>query len=57
MDIHHIPEVLRELESSKFYGSLELKYERGMLVMVRKTETYRPDLDTRGKRGGYNGRN
>ena len=50
MDIHQIPEVLRELERSEFYGSLELKYERGMLVLVRKTETYRPDLETRGKR-------
>jgi hypothetical protein len=37
-----IPQLTNELERSRFYGSLELKYEDGRLVLIRKTETYRP---------------
>ena len=34
--------LLRELEASRFYGSLELKYEAGKIVLVRKSETLKP---------------
>jgi hypothetical protein len=37
-----ISELARDLEKSRFYGSLELKYEDGRLVLIRKTETFRP---------------
>jgi hypothetical protein len=37
-----IPELVSGLEQSRFYGSLELKYEDGRLVLIRKTETLRP---------------
>jgi hypothetical protein len=37
-----IPELVSGLEQSRFYGSLELKYEDGRLVLIRKTETFRP---------------
>ena len=37
-----ISELARELERSRFYGSLELKYEDGRLVLIRKSETFRP---------------
>jgi hypothetical protein len=37
-----ISELARELEQSRFYGSLELKYEDGRLVLIRKSETFRP---------------
>jgi hypothetical protein len=37
-----ISALARELEKSRFYGSLELKYEDGRLVLIRKTETFRP---------------
>ena len=40
--IQDISEFARELEKSHFYGSLELKYEDGRLVLIRKTETFRP---------------
>jgi hypothetical protein len=40
--IQDISELARELERSRFYGSLELKYEDGRLVLIRKTETYKP---------------
>jgi hypothetical protein len=31
-----------ELEAARFYGSLELKYEAGRIVLIRKTETFKP---------------
>jgi len=43
-------ELLRELERTRFYGSLELKFEAGRLVLVRKTETLKPE-DRRNTRG------
>ncbi len=38
-------ELARELEKSRFYGSLELKYEDGRLVLIRKTETFKPPME------------
>jgi len=35
-------EIIGNLERSHFYGSLELKYEDGRLVLIRKTETLKP---------------
>jgi hypothetical protein len=40
--MQEISEIARELEKSRFYGSLELKYEDGRLVLIRKSETFRP---------------
>jgi hypothetical protein len=37
-----LPELVNDLERSRFYGSLELKYEDGRLVLIRKSETFRP---------------
>jgi hypothetical protein len=34
--------LLAELEAARFYGSLELKYEAGRVVLIRKTETFKP---------------
>ena len=48
-------EVLRTLERSHFYGSLEIKFEAGRVVLLRKTETIKPDhRDTRGMKNEYN---
>jgi hypothetical protein len=35
-------ELLRDLERSRFFGSLELKFEAGRVVLLRKTETLKP---------------
>jgi hypothetical protein len=40
-----VPELTRALEQSRFYGSLELKYEDGRLVLIRKTETFKPPME------------
>lgn len=34
--------LLTNLEHERFYGSLELKFEAGRVVLVRKTETIKP---------------
>jgi hypothetical protein len=35
-------QLLRQLEQSRFYGSIELKYEAGRVVLIRKSETLKP---------------
>ena len=32
-------DLLRELEQTQFYGSVELKYESGRITVARKAET------------------
>jgi hypothetical protein len=51
----NIPEMLHELELTKFYRSIELKFEAGHIVIVRKVETYKTSTG-RGNRGEQSGR-
>jgi len=44
--------LLRDLEQRRFYGSLEIKFESGHLVWIRKTETIKPQ-DCRNNRGEH----
>ena len=37
-----VAQILRELESTSFYGTLEFKFEAGRVVLLRKTETIKP---------------
>jgi hypothetical protein len=51
MKQHNLAKVLDSLEESHFFGSLEIKFEAGRVVLLRKTETIKPDnrWDNRGK--------
>jgi hypothetical protein len=54
-----LTDLLRELESSRFYGSVELKFENGHVTIARKAETLkftRPNhsRDNRGKKNEEN---
>jgi hypothetical protein len=40
--MNELSQLLRELEATRFYGSLELKFEAGKLVLLKKTETLKP---------------
>ncbi len=40
--MHNINELLAELTRQRFYGSLEVKFEAGKVVLLRKTETIKP---------------
>jgi hypothetical protein len=50
-----LTEILRELQIASFYGSLELKFEAGRVVLMRKTETLKtPSDNCRDNRGRPN---
>lgn len=54
-DLDH---ALRKLEESRFYGTVELKYESGRIVLIRKTETIKPTEASYGNnRSASNDRN
>ena len=44
-------QLLADLERQRFYGSVKIKFEAGRVVLVRKTETIKPEhcRDNRGK--------
>jgi len=47
-----VEEVVHQLSQERFYGSLELKFEAGRVVLLRKTETIKPAAtDCRENRG------
>jgi hypothetical protein len=46
----NLVEVLDSLEENHFFGSLEIRFEAGRVVLLRKTETIKPD-DRRDNRG------
>ena len=41
-----VNDLLRSLEQSRFYGTVELKFESGRVVLIRKTETIKPEIAT-----------
>jgi hypothetical protein len=45
-----LPAILDQLRRGAFYGSLELKFEGGEVVLLKKTETIKPNCrDNRGR--------
>jgi len=47
-----VTDLLRSLEQSRFFGTVELKYESGRVVLIRKTETLKiSEQDCRNTRG------
>jgi hypothetical protein len=51
--VEKIQRTVSELESRRFYGSLELKFDAGRVAYVRKTETLNFRDDHREPRGEY----
>ncbi len=44
--------LLRQLEASRFYGSLEVRFEAGHITVIKKTESIKPGAgDQRNNRG------
>lgn len=45
-----VEQLVTDLERCRFYGSVELKFEAGRLVVIKKTETIKPNncRDNRG---------
>lgn len=49
--MNELVQLFRHLEQSRFYGSVELKYEAGRVVLIRKSETLKlSDLGCRDNR-------
>jgi len=48
-----VAEILTELERKRFYGTVEIKFEAGHAVLLRKTETIKPE-NYRNNRGEQN---
>ncbi len=53
--MQRLDQLLAQLERQRFYGSVEVKFEVGRVVLVRKTETIKPE-NCRDNRGKDNGR-
>ena len=55
-----VNDLLRSLEQSRFFGTLELKFEAGRVVLIRKSETIKPEIEpcrtTRGAEDVGNGK-
>jgi hypothetical protein len=54
-----IPDMIRELEHSKFFGKLEIHFQAGHITSMYRTESFRPatkstDQDHRQNRGEKN---
>lgn len=51
--MNSLTQLLEEVTRERFYGSVEIKFEAGKPVLVRKTETIKPTYaggrDTRGQ--------
>jgi hypothetical protein len=45
MDINSM---LREAAQTGFYGAIEIKLEDGKIVLIRKTENYKPPMERPG---------
>ncbi len=50
--IEVITRLLRDMEQQRFYGGLEIKFESGHVVLIRKTENIKPE-DRRNNRGEH----
>jgi hypothetical protein len=55
--MRELTELLRELEAARFFGSLELKFESGHVVLLKKTETLKPMQQSCGDNRGTYDRN
>jgi hypothetical protein len=40
--------LIGELAQSGFYGAIEIKLEAGRIVLIRKTENYKPPMERPG---------
>ncbi len=55
--MQNLVQLLRNLERQRFYGSLEIKFEAGKVVLLRKTETIKPTVENCRTNRGYKNEN
>lgn len=50
--MNELTQLLKQLEASHFYGSVEVRFEAGHITVIRKTESIKPNAgDHRKNRG------
>lgn len=42
--MNELIELLRRMEASHFYGSVEVKFEAGQVTVIKKTESIKPAM-------------
>jgi hypothetical protein len=47
-DLTDLNAMIGELAHSGFYGAIEIKLEDGKIVLIRKTENYKPPMERPG---------
>lgn len=52
-----LAELFKYLEVAQFYGSVEVKFEAGQVVLLKKTETLKPTQQSYGDNRGIHERN
>lgn len=50
--MRELAELLRQLEATRFYGSVEVKFEAGHVVLLKKIETLKPTQTSYGDNRG-----
>ncbi len=50
-------EMLKKLDQGRFYGSLEIKFEAGKVVLIRKSESFKPTEPNYGNNRSTHDRN
>jgi hypothetical protein len=50
--MNELIQLLRQLEQARFYGVLEVKFEAGNVVLLKKTETFKPTHTSYGENRG-----
>jgi hypothetical protein len=54
MTTNSVEELIRDLQRQSFFGTVEIKFESGRVVLLKKIETIKP-TDWRDNRGRTNG--
>ncbi len=50
--MNELVQILHQLQAARFYGSLEVKFEAGVVTIIKKTESIKPGTgDHRDNRG------
>jgi hypothetical protein len=50
--MNELAQLLHQLEVARFYGSLEVKFESGQVVLLKKIETLKPTQQSYGDNRG-----
>jgi len=50
--MNDLQQMLSDIERTKFYGSIEVKFEAGKAVLIKRSETFKPTSNSYGYNRG-----